>query len=772
MKEFNSNYLGMVINSSDPEYRGRVQIFIPHIMPTLYDGWNKEGQDIEISCVGSNIPQGLSPELHARLVKILPWAEAASPIVGSSSPGSFFSDVVQGVKSAAGAVVAAAESLFVQTPTAKPTTVSGPLGSLYTEASQYLGSGNLAARGLKGFQTGESQGACARSTVALLGAMTGDKALQTGSAGGNAGQFALGGNLGLPSSSFQPKQPVTSDYINSPSQWKPGDTIACQNNGVGHIFTYTGVGDKPWSSDFASASPQIGSSARNCALHQPTPEAQNKISANLNRLYGQTPPTTQPVGDEQTSASGTSASPNPIANAQATTSETAPTPQTTITAAEGAGISGTISGGGTITNTTGFSDNELKFAMRIAAGESGAGVVNAKSVYGDITNVKQRVAYAYGYGKGLSISQLEAQGQQLIDSNQVDWKKVDIGYVQSNEYDTAQKGAVNTGSYKDQIVGTAQAIRNLSSKNPALGNKVLESIRSGNFAEADSILGSRGGPSIGTKYFALMDHKNKTSALENRIATEFGGDVNAALESINRDLPPLPTIAELSSGAYDPAAAPDTKNYVAASEATISSSVVNNTDSNGRTPVINTNDMANGLFTFPKPGSMVWVFFREGNPLFPVYFAASYSAAEWSSAYRGGSKSEFDDHETPGVDISTTNMKLNPSGGLLAKNRLNLNDPLDNESVFSLYHGEGSNITFKNGCDFHYSKNNKRDEVESDRFVVTKGYKEQWVEGDESSNVRGNVIVKIGKIDQEAIDAMNELADFNKELSDTLKQNS
>ena len=80
-KEYYGNHLGMVINSSDPEYRGRVQVFVPHIMPALYEGWNKEGADIKISCVGSNIPEGLTPEIHARLVKILPWAESASPII-------------------------------------------------------------------------------------------------------------------------------------------------------------------------------------------------------------------------------------------------------------------------------------------------------------------------------------------------------------------------------------------------------------------------------------------------------------------------------------------------------------------------------------------------------------------------------------------------------------------------------------------------------------------------------------------------------------------
>jgi hypothetical protein len=108
----------------------------------------------------------------------------------------------------------------------------------------------------------------------------------------------------------------------------------------------------------------------------------------------------------------------------------------------------------------------------------------------------------------------------------------------------------------------------------------------------------------------------------------------------------------------------------------------------------------------------------------------------------------------------------------LSQNRTNINDPLDSGSSLSLFHGEGSNITLKNGCDFYYSKNNKRDEVEGDKFIITRGYKEQWVEGDDSLNVRGNVIVKVGKFDQEALDAMKFISDFSNELNETLMQNS
>ena len=179
--------------------------------------------------------------------------------------------------------------------------------------------------------------------------------------------------------------------------------------------------------------------------------------------------------------------------------------------------------------------------------------------------------------------------------------------------------------------------------------------------------------------------------------------------------------------------------------------------------------MANGLFAYPNPGAMVWVFFREGNPLYPVYFAASYSASEWSSAYRGGSPAEGMADEG-GIKGTGTIMKLGPEGGIMSQNRTNIGDPSDSNSSLSLFHQHGSNITFKDGYDFFYTRNNKRDEVESDRFVVTKGYKEQWVEGDESSSVRGNMLIKIGKIDEEAVKAAQELSDFSYDLNQMLME--
>ena len=54
MKSYYGNYLGVVITGGDkdPEYRGRTQVFVPNIMPALYDNWNEDGQDITFEVIG------------------------------------------------------------------------------------------------------------------------------------------------------------------------------------------------------------------------------------------------------------------------------------------------------------------------------------------------------------------------------------------------------------------------------------------------------------------------------------------------------------------------------------------------------------------------------------------------------------------------------------------------------------------------------------------------------------------------------------------------
>ena len=111
MKSYYGNYLGVVITGGDkdPEHRGRTQVFVPNIMPALYENWNEPGEDITFEVIGQGLDGSLNPQIIDRLRNTLPWAECAAPITGASpsygtSVGGFVSETIRNVGKAAEAV--------------------------------------------------------------------------------------------------------------------------------------------------------------------------------------------------------------------------------------------------------------------------------------------------------------------------------------------------------------------------------------------------------------------------------------------------------------------------------------------------------------------------------------------------------------------------------------------------------------------------------------------------------------------------------------------
>jgi hypothetical protein len=82
MKQYFGNYLGLVVNTEDPEKRGRVQVFIPGMMPTLYGDWDQTKKNISFKTFES---ETFSAGLNIKLKSLLPWAEAAIPFWGGST---------------------------------------------------------------------------------------------------------------------------------------------------------------------------------------------------------------------------------------------------------------------------------------------------------------------------------------------------------------------------------------------------------------------------------------------------------------------------------------------------------------------------------------------------------------------------------------------------------------------------------------------------------------------------------------------------------------
>lgn len=88
MKKYHGNYLGIVIQNNDPQGRGRVKIFVPHVSPTVYKNWNEIPEDKKFKFLGGNIHSDLN-DIYEDLKDILPWSMCASPITGEMSSGRF-----------------------------------------------------------------------------------------------------------------------------------------------------------------------------------------------------------------------------------------------------------------------------------------------------------------------------------------------------------------------------------------------------------------------------------------------------------------------------------------------------------------------------------------------------------------------------------------------------------------------------------------------------------------------------------------------------------
>ena len=82
------NYLGIVVQNNDPEKRGRVKIFVPHISCAVYNNWDKITEDKQFRFIGRNIDSDLT-DIIDDLKSILPWANCAAPLAGGNSSGRY-----------------------------------------------------------------------------------------------------------------------------------------------------------------------------------------------------------------------------------------------------------------------------------------------------------------------------------------------------------------------------------------------------------------------------------------------------------------------------------------------------------------------------------------------------------------------------------------------------------------------------------------------------------------------------------------------------------
>lgn len=83
---YNGMYVGIVVQNNDPENRGRVKVYVPHINASVYQNWYEVKKNKKFKFPGGNINSDLTTVM-SELKDILPWALQASPLVGQSASG-------------------------------------------------------------------------------------------------------------------------------------------------------------------------------------------------------------------------------------------------------------------------------------------------------------------------------------------------------------------------------------------------------------------------------------------------------------------------------------------------------------------------------------------------------------------------------------------------------------------------------------------------------------------------------------------------------------
>jgi hypothetical protein len=166
---------------------------------------------------------------------------------------------------------------------------------------------------------------------------------------------------------------------------------------------------------------------------------------------------------------------------------------------------------------------------------------------------------------------------------------------------------------------------------------------------------------------------------------------------------------------------------------------------------------AKGSFGIPNVGTHVWVFFQNGSPLNPVYFAVSSGQEDWKGIYgvddtdKGidypGNFENLSAPDTDTRDINTDTYRnkfvLNQKGGSLEF----INT--DNKETLKMTHYSGSFKEFNNYTNIELATGNDQKLVLEDSFSTVNGHSSLYVGRDCDNLIKGDFYRKIGSQNRE-----------------------
>lgn len=766
MKKYFGNYLGICIDNNDPQKRGRVQVFIPHIMPALFENWNEAGEDIQMLCVGDNLPQSLPAPIVEKLKKILPWSEAASPIMGTSAPGNLEgSNYTQ---------FPDAECPPGTTPVLDPTTninnVTQPTGQLGPAGALLIPSvnPNLNTSGLNS------------TFVQRLNGFYNEAR-------------SLGYNVSITSGyrSTERQRQLYNNSAKDGSVAPPGSSahefgiaadIRVTGNGV-NITSFRAKTDRTTNSD----TPAFRSLLAKYGLHQPlhpivkpsgisehwhVEPIETNTASRGGRGASQFQAITNSLGGIGTGAAGanpgnlvcyptsTSAgmpAPNPLSSPNPLDERASIANPTTENTGGGGGTL-SVPGVGQVSGATGAIsglNSNMSSAFREQYSRVYSALEGTRFAGG---SPPPRDGAQYGITKGTReewanfftrLASVESgfRPDRSADINGgrsgplTSFGLYQMGRPQFNTY-----GGGNILNANDNTRAFVRYAESLYFGGGSYGRGGGTNVISGRSGNQWLGLAAAYGPLRRT--LTNSQNQNESQLLAQNIAA-----------------------SERQSGGY-------TGGQLAGGDGLPQQdgSMVLNTDNSGPAPMINMNNMAAGMFSYPAAGALLWVFFREGNPLFPVYFAANYGEREWASAYRLGSDGVgYKPAPTPENPVTSVGGTWNV--GKVGVHKWHyVNDPsnpVNNERSYAIGGFDGSNLAFTEGKTYFTTQFDFRETTNGDKWVYVGGSTEEFYHGaTRNINNFGDIVIRYGNTSPEAVAAAEKIVDYINQIMAPLAEST
>lgn len=701
MEKFYGNYLGICVCNTDPEQRGRVQIFIPHILPALDEGWNKEGENKFIECTGDNIELALEKVDIDNLKLMLPWAEAAAPIFGNSVSGHYNSqsgnfNQLYGTETEASANSDASTFRTTGDPAAPGVLSNNVKLTFYSPTQETNDSGTLAGLGNSNNKLQSGIIALSPNLQQQYGVKNGDVVSLTL----NNGTKYTGYVGDTTSSSLSNRFDV---YLPSGS-----DKELASNPDSGQIGTFrleAAASKRLTGSQLDTLGPQL--------LQQvlgKTATAPVDLSKPEDGLY---PPSSNP------------AQPSPFLSEEPPPYVSPEPSQEAILSTEAASsapVSGTVSDrlGYDVWSgaTAGLSVNHCGKRARLF----------------DHALLKGTEGYKGYFTNGLTLNTGSASANDSTN------------YWVSSGYYSEATTVPSTLPFGTKLIFN----KGLGSAGKIHGH--VTTVADGR------LLGS----GAGENYNAYANLNNgevtvllPTQKYRDAFLAKYGSKLpEYALDDITKS-GPLSIDDTPSSSAIDP----DTPDLPAG--------MVRN-PSDTQPTVTDTTGMPQGLFSVPNPGSMLWVFFRGGDPLYPVYFAASYGSKEWGNAYKVSSPGA---HYPNSEDTTPRNQAIfrpNQSGGLTFTDTMTESE--DARSI-RMFHANGAHMEFNLKGSVLYSPNEHFQQVAGNAYNSCLN-REHWTQGFSNDVTIGDRVKIVGNASQEALAIIEEHANIVKEINKNMLKGS